>query len=125
MKTKELMIGDCVQVKPSMIPIQVAAVHKKKVGYHAVTNKLNWVRIGLLEPIPITEEILMKNGFSNNGMVCFILCITGYNYCEIEINLNNNTLRIIKKGFSAENIRFVHELQHALKLCKIDKEIEL
>ena len=57
------MIGDYILAKPSMMPVQVAAVHNKKIGYHAVTHKLNWIREGLLEPIPITEEILEKNGF--------------------------------------------------------------
>lgn len=63
MKATELMIGDYVLVKPSMMLIKVAAIHHKKVGYHAVTHKLNWVRMDLLEPIPLTPEILEKNGF--------------------------------------------------------------
>lgn len=63
MKSSELQIGDYVLVKPSMMPIKVAAVHHKKVGYHAVTHKLNWVRMDLLEPIPFTVELAKKNGF--------------------------------------------------------------
>lgn len=63
MKATDLQIGDYVLAKPSMMLIKVAAVHNKKVGYHAVTNRLNWVRMDLLEPIPLTLEILEANGF--------------------------------------------------------------
>ena len=63
MKCSDLQIGDYVLAKPSMMLIKVDAVHHKKVGYHAVTNKLNWVRMGLLEPVPLTEDILKLNGF--------------------------------------------------------------
>ena len=62
MKANELMIGDYISVKPSGMPIKVAAVHHKKVAYHAVINKLTWVRESLLEPIPLTQEILKKMG---------------------------------------------------------------
>lgn len=63
MKANELMIGDYISVKPSGMLIKVAAVHHKKVAYHAVVNKLAWVRENLLEPIPLTEKILEENGF--------------------------------------------------------------
>lgn len=66
MKANELMIGDYISVKPSRIPIKVAAVHHKKVAYHKVVNKLVWIRESLLESIPLTEEILEKNGFVKN-----------------------------------------------------------
>lgn len=135
MKTKELMIGDWVSVKScakpnfykisQLDPNMESSVYPIHVERHAEGLSYTFLDEDEIEPIPLTEEILKKNEFSNNGMVCYILCITGYNYCEIEINLNNNTLRINRKGFSAENIRFVHELQHVLRLCKIDKEIKL
>lgn len=61
-----------------------------------------------LEPIPLTSEILEKNGFSHNGL---------------DIALFDR-----KDGddfVGASNLQYVHELQHALKLCRIDKTIEL
>jgi len=61
MKAKDLMIGDYVSLKPSGMIIKVAAVHNKKVAYHAVVNRLSWVCESLLEPIPITPEFLKKN----------------------------------------------------------------
>jgi len=61
MKAKDLMIGDYVSLKPSGMIIKVAAVHNKKVAYHAVVNRLSWVWESLLEPIPLTLEICKKN----------------------------------------------------------------
>lgn len=40
MKAKDLMMGDYISVKPSGMPIKIAAVHHKKVAYHATINKL-------------------------------------------------------------------------------------
>lgn len=71
MKANELMSGDYISVKPSGMLIKVAAVHHKKVAYHAVVNKLFWVRESLLEPIPLTTEILEKNGFGKYNLRCF------------------------------------------------------
>ena len=69
-----------------------------------------WYPIETYEPIPITSEILEKNriqlhvgpGGLHQGN------IHGIN-CEINFNI----------------IRFVHELQNALSLCQIDKDILL
>ena len=88
-----------------------------------------------LTPIPLTSEILEKNGFP---------------FSEVETNsdLQNVYRHYTKfynfplgKGFyieydTVDNIfyitdhwwirfKYVHEFQHVLKLCKIDKEISL
>lgn len=69
-----------------------------------------------LDPIPLTEEILEKN-FPNptDGLSWFpeeggFNCHTYVPNCEI------NAFGLFK---------YVHELQHALRLCGIEKEIEL
>ena len=81
----------------------------------------------LAEPIPLTPEILEKNGFrklvtyGTEKWLCDNLRLNVYSsdgtwrFCA-DTNRNEN---------SVIYIRFVHELQHALRLCKIDKEIEL
>lgn len=150
MKCFDLQIGDYVLVKPSMMPIKVAAVHHKKVGYHAVTHKLNWVRMDLLEPIPLTREILEKSGFY-------------FGYTSGEEDLASNTIAqlseedkgwvwdegdgSIKVIFPNEdfggmiiiddqsfdrhlslvynNEVYVHELQHLLRLCGVEKSLTI
>lgn len=140
MQAKELMIGDYISVKPSGMLIKVAAVHHKKVAYHAVVNKLAWVRESLLEPIPLTPEILEKNGFETEDDVHFSiqgqsdilelllveLPFDGY-YFDIvrtEKTINKCNQRCYIDRYFA-SIYYVHQLQHALRLCGIEKEIEL
>ena len=69
-----------------------------------------------IEPIPLTAEILEKNGFVQDG--------ESWWYKDFRIVLSSS------KGVSlvcGRQIKFcyVHELQHALRLCGIDKEIIL
>ena len=114
MKASDLMIGDYILVKPSMMPIQVAAVHNKKIGYHAATHKLNWVREGLLEPIPITPEILEKNGIRYQF---------GHPWWQAA-EMEDGVFEIHLTEKSTMLLKYVHQLQHALKLCGISKNIE-
>lgn len=134
MKAKELMIGDYVLVRPSMMPIQVAAINKKKVAYHAIGDRLTWVRDELIEPIPITPEILEKNGFK--GEMYAFLDISPNLYLEYYYHEHrlrewwtgidewNNDAEVKEIVFECQ-CHYVHELQHALRLCGIEKEIVL
>ena len=128
MKTSEIMLGDYVNVHPSNLPIKVASIHKGKVGYHARTDKLAWVRAGLLRPIPLTPEILEKNGFTlkeeEKGM--YGVTIAPYytrDDVPFEVFCDGEPFAIWFKD--PVNIKYVHQLQHALRLCGIDKTIEL
>ncbi len=81
-----------------------------------------------IEPIPLTPEILEKNGWEweerhsqwelivetiHIGWGFYKGCISVSDWAD-EGNSQITSLRC----------EFVHELQHALKLCKIDKEVE-
>lgn len=112
MKPEELQLGDIVTTTPSGMPIRVVAIHRKKVAYHACTDRFSWVRIGLLQPIPLTPEILKKNGWFPLDEYRYegdIALAKGRDY----FRLKNTTICI----------NSVHELQHTLRLCGIDKEI--
>jgi hypothetical protein len=121
MTAKELMIGDWVLIKPEMKPIKVATVHQKKIGYHVRADKLNWVRFGLLEPIPLTMEILQHNNFK------FI--DGGWNqWWHYDPNDVGSDLQLVQigTGFAIHcridmETDYVHELQHAFRMIKRDK----
>ena len=75
-----------------------------------------------LEPIPLTAEILEKNGFGVND----------YNEeydedygIEVEMNFEHWTTEGGTCSGYFQTLRYVHELQHALRLCGIEKEIVL
>lgn len=77
-----------------------------------------------IEPIPLTAEILEKNGFEyiNDEYGCWIL-----GKLELREREPYNGLFEVEICISKETVylHYVHELQHALRLCKIDKSIEL
>ena len=141
MKTKDLMLGDIITFKDSVqadeipIPVKVVAL-----GYqhHGEENEA-LVRIGDNDTCdivtideefvgyPLTVEILEKNGFrkletyGTEKWLCDNLRLNVYSsdgtwrFCA-DTNRNEN---------SVIYIRFVHELQNALWICGIEKEIEL
>lgn len=130
MKPTDLQIGDYTLVKPSMMLIKIAAVHNKKVGYHAVTNKLNWVRIDLLEPIPLTQSILEVNGFKVDGYANLNLQDGKW----LEYYFHEHRFSMYYEGIDEwqnhSQVRdivhrsqpfYVHELQHCLRLCCLNE----
>ena len=64
-------------------------------------------RISGFKEIPLTPEILVKNGFSTNGL---------------------DVALFDRKGgddfVGAANIQYVHELQHVLRLCGVHERLE-
>lgn len=74
-----------------------------------------------LDSIPLTPEILEKNGFKD-GQYFAELYIQGWHV----ISDARNLCMECERGWHM-NIpcRCVHQLQHALRLCQIEKEIEL
>ena len=148
MKAEELMIGDLVYycyANPFVTKVIDVCSHGEE---HFIRCKLDEkdkdnlykqdqledFHVGILIPIPLTKEILEKNGFK----------IGGYAVLEIDTNthleyyLPEHRLRKVWCGIDeldnhAEKTEitfqchcfYVHELQHALKMCGIEKEIVL
>ena len=87
-------------------------------------------------PIPLTPEILEKNGFvENRGATSWkfeteredLIDIYGYNEYHLSINIEDTHGSGKGYRWMLNNlvIFYVHQLQHAFRLCGIDKEIEL
>ena len=92
-------------------------------GYEFPESNLSF-RPCYAQPIPLTAEILEKNGFTRFG-TDYILEGEHFgldNPSNPNNYLDNYWLRI---SIKAVNIEYVHELQHAMRLCGIEKEIEL
>ena len=70
-----------------------------------------------VRPIPLTPEILEKNGWRYNDMPF----VQGWEQCGLTI-VNN---RISCGKNVSMKVEYVHQLQFALKLCGIEKEIVL
>ncbi len=127
MKANELMIGDWVWYnnQPHQIrQLGIFGENRDGDDYPAVcVGKPNGVGLILerneIEPILLTPEILEKNGFSKN-------------YHEDDLSYAQSCGDVIgihiygTNGLMEEMLfKYVHELQHALRLCGIEKEILL
>lgn len=149
MKTGELMIGDWVYSSFSSHPCKITHIGLFGDEYIevGVTCVLGLKDIASLTPIPLTQEILEKNdfflGYTSNEEDAIsqigVECQEGYVYEEgcgsVKVIFPNESdggvIELSDQNFD-RNMEFyfvktmyVHELQHALKLCGIDKEIVL
>lgn len=63
MKPTELRIGNLVMYNGEVV--RVEQITKEKIGYHRHKGetRMNYARLFEIEPIPITEELLLKIGF--------------------------------------------------------------
>lgn len=135
MKTNELMIGDWVFNAYHGENIQITPYDFFTHGHFedgkyiptGVTPSNGWD----LEPIPITPEILEKNGFVQNPRS---KSRRPHQICTDSVYISwwSGRLNILFKpfiGHSTNHVnvdgKYVHELQHALRICGIEKEIEL
>ena len=124
MKATELMIGDLVAQKYSGLLLKVSEVRPP---YIIADGEDGHFHEDTLEPIPLTEERLLANGFYYERNIGYV-----YEYSEYEVivDLWDNSYRILHNRDVMMNIQcysnvFVHELQHALRLCDVDKEITI
>lgn len=119
MKANELMIGDWVRTEAGALI--VAGVGPKIYCRANDGNPTHLWEVTSIEPIPLTAEILEKNGFRVRS--------SWAEYedddCTIELFGANISIKNGRGPWVRGKWSFVHELQHALRLCGIDKEIEL
>lgn len=130
MEARDLMTGDWVCTESNPTPRQVDWIKSGEVGL--LWNKV--VTLPYLKPIPLTPDILEKNGFERkddgirlvyreDGFVIRVYFLTlvleGEVFKDIHMSMD----------FAEKDMRmpieYVHELQHALRLFGVEKEIEL
>lgn len=158
MKANELMIGDWVQiVEPCKYAGAIGRIKKlidhkdDENAYFKVFLQNNTIHIGIedicsddIRPIPLTPEILEKNGFEKTQIhgekqddifQCFdgeiIIEVGIYDPNFILVHYSYKTPDGINSVEISSIVKvdggkfYLHELQHALRLCSISKEIEL
>lgn len=142
MKAEELMIGDWVIVhRIECVGDGGQFQEWKQIGYITRINedtvyvmfdkqKEDWEEIDVkdIHPIPLTPEILEKNGFEvdekNENMLKWRWSVI--DDC-ISYDKSTGMVRIFYPSglVFVKILEFVHELQHALRLCGITKNIIL
>lgn len=146
MKSYELMIGDWILLKSvDYADGVIRYVEEKKRVHVDILSRLEKQETKVVrddcvysiqvEPIELTREILRKNGFcKDDDAVWAAHCPEDKNF-DLEISEPNyydegNPNRIIAWTINCceyciLQFKYVHELQHAIKLCGINKTIEL
>lgn len=129
MKPNELMIGNWLLYKGryNTFPFRVEQITKRKVGYHAEPGecRMHYLRLCECQPILLTTEILEKNGFELHEGEMGMYGVTTSPYYVIKgspyIFCDGDPFSV---WFEDEvNIKYVHELQNILRLCRIEREI--
>lgn len=111
MKANELMIGDFVKVN--------------------INNHCEFGGVWVDLPIQLTPEILEKNKFINHHgeYYCTVekqLAGDGFELMTITYIESKNRIQILTSTSNIETVcKHVHELQHLIRFCGIEKTIEL
>lgn len=129
MELNELMIGDLVSYKGKM-SCKITAICKDTAVVDNSTEQDWRIDYNKLIPIPLTTEVLEKIGFIKHADYCWLISENnGKRLIEYRTDYLDGLLRIsyAEEPFSKLmiKVKYVHELQHALRLCGIEKEIEL
>jgi len=134
MKANELMCGDWVLYKGKPIKIIGTDDSQNIIYYYNEEDYTEYpIYASNIESIPLTPEILEKNGFTSkedqyNHKKYFLLGKNEYNY---DVYLDRLTILLVEEEYEPAtyaytcDVNYVHELQHALKLYGIEKEIVL
>lgn len=122
----DLSVGDWVMVEGE--DWKVSAINSDSVGLR-VGNDYAMAEISECDGILITPKILEKNGFAvmdkntwrNAEMGC-----TVFRYSKKwDIRCRAKKSKYTSVRVDVDNAEFIHQLQHALRLVGVEKEIEL
>ncbi len=147
-KATEIQIGDFVIVDGT--PRKVEEITKKKIGYHRKENepRLYYARLRDVEPIELTEALLCKIGFwkepKNEKIFSCAESIdevyawdASYimgtppkirisSHIKFDVGEDNVTIdQLVSTASCFVHAKYLHELQHAFKLCGIYFEVKL
>lgn len=157
MEANELMIGDwvlrrwtCSDTGREVVKdFQVTEIRKNGNTLYVWSESGNMGLVEQLEPIPITPEILEKNGFKIVHGFGYSESYPTYgwgyhkelrDYASVNVTFYDEPIggvsRLVKMETASKkddginsihscDIGYVHELQHCLKLVGIDKEITI
>ena len=132
MKANELMIGDWVIFGDEPLKVQhlynngyddvVAEIVEEGTNEYGVYEEIKDVPVVYCSPIPLTPEILEKNGFIKVNSQRY-----DYGYpdtdCYVKVNPKKNMIHVNGRNANSNlySHSFVHQIQQALRLCGLNK----
>ncbi len=136
-KAEDLRIGDIVRINENdsikngligkVTDIDSLREYKEKKGAITLNTDDGWY-LGIwccdIDPIPLTPEILEKNGWERDELVTYIY---GYEAHNIEVICipNSEWVYVTFKGETIHSIKYVHELQHILWALGLDANLKI
>ena len=117
--SKNLMIGDWVIYHPNVLseedsyPVQIEG--GKDID-RASTDECFY-------PIELTTELLLKNGFEQDGNMFYFDNNTKEDYVGFCIGKISNCF-VFFTNFRTIAVQYVHQLQHLLRECDVDDDID-
>lgn len=127
MKNNELRIGNYVQHKGEIVKVE--QITKHKIGYHKYADKrtMQYLRYSEIEPIEITEYLLLKSGLEKVKVYSQENFISDNNDVLLSYFDDEDYWRAIiyfNKCTIGKNIKYIHELQNAYFVVN-NKELEI
>lgn len=133
MEAKELMIGDWVFYSKKAFPYQIKLLGENLCKLDGIDDSVDLEEI---YPVLLTEKTLKKSGFNVGQYSSWTEHHTSYSLLSdkgrriVIVDFKEGKLNSMEVyGFlidiESHNIKSVHELQHAMRLCGIEKEIVL
>ena len=133
MKSTELMIGDWVGRVFDDKRIDYRQVDWIRTGEIGMRYQKVWA-IGCIEPIPLTPEILEKNGFKKIDFSHYqindrtlVLDADGkwdgevsWHWVVTQMSTNSKGQNVVLDYYVA-TLNYAHQLQHALRLCGLNE----
>lgn len=130
------MIGNIVEIGGE--PRQLRQIARRKIGYCPPGNpNRKYTHISEVRPIPITEELLSKNGFERKyDELCeFTYYIREIDGCYVNIQLECANMgegyvtchidNCDRCTVASVDIQYVHQLQNLLNIMNIKFDIKL
>lgn len=92
---------------------RIDGIKQGKINFKGDPSYL-WLSVDDVEPIPLTAEILEKNGFEFDDES------SSWAVCERYLLHGHKAMWSVVFGDELVPVNYVHELQHALRLCGLD-----
>ena len=129
MRAEELQLGDIITYLDGTI-CKVREIREDTISVSWIDkDSKDWytspMSATLFNPVGLTSEILEKNGFSLQSDNTEFFKLDTYCFCNELCEFLIHRLNNGDYQFGPAKIRNVHELQHAMRLCGIEKEVEL
>lgn len=132
MKANELMQGDIVlyEYDGQKFPARVIEIYRNSVLVESINGEYEPIEIeeDKIFPVDLIPEILEKNGFilkEEEVLMCGVKIAPYYTRDDLpfEVFCDGDPFAIWFNN--PVNIKYIHQLQHCLKLVGIEKEIAL